>query len=147
MRLFRLCLIALALAAMPAPLAAQTIDDIGAAAGDSMESIVCAGFLSAEAGMQAQAGNAEAAENADRRASILVVAASVLRIGQFGESVEQSMDTAKLHADQMTAILLDAYRSEGKEAYDAGFEIATRLPYCEEKAHGMAKVLDEGLSE
>jgi hypothetical protein len=144
MRRFALALIAFAL---PLPLAAQTIDDIGAAAGDSMESIVCSGFLAVEGAVQTQAGNAPAAAEADRRASILVMAASVLRIGQYGESVEQSMDTAAQHADQMKAILLDAYQSEGKAGYDEGFEIATRLPYCEEKALRMAKVLDEGLSE
>jgi hypothetical protein len=143
----RLCLIALAISAVAQPLAAQSIDEIAAAAGDSMESIVCSAFLAVEAQVQTEAGNAGLAEEADRRASILVVAASVLRIGQFGEEVEQSMDTAALHADQMKAILLDSYRSEGKEAYDAGFEMETRLPYCEEKAHGMAEVLDEGLNQ
>jgi len=88
MRLCRSFLAALAIAALPIPLAAQTIDDIGAAAGDSMESIVCAGFLFVEAVIQTEVGNAGAAEDADRRASILVVAASLLRIGQFGETVE-----------------------------------------------------------
>lgn len=147
MRLCRSFLTALAIAALPIPLAAQTIDDIGAAAGDSMESIVCAGFLFVEAALQTEVGNEGDAEDADRRGSILVVAASLLRKGQFGETVEQSMDTAALHADQMKALLLDTYQAQGKTAYDEGFDMATRLPFCEEKAQRMAKVLDEGLNQ
>lgn len=143
----RRCLVAFAFAVLPLPLAAKTIDAIGAAAGDSMESIVCSGFLSVEADLQTLAGDAKVAEDADRRASILVLGASVLRMGQYGESVEQSMETAALHADQMKAILIDTHQSQGEEAYDKGFDTATRLPYCAEKARSMAAVLDQGLGE
>ena len=142
----RSCLTALALLSLPTLLAAQTIDDIGAAAGDSMESIACAAFLFVEAGAQTEAGNAEAAEDADRRGSILVLSASLLRQGRYGETVERSMDSAAMHADQMKAILSETYRAQGKVAYDEGFEMAKRLPYSEEKAHRMAAVLDKGLN-
>jgi len=40
-----------------------------------------------------------------------------------------------------------AVQAQGKAAYDQGFDLATRLPFCGEKAQRMARVLDEGMNQ
>lgn len=142
----RLCFaVPAVLAVLALPAAAQSIDEIKAAAGGTMDMLVCSAFFALEAEVLTQAGGATAAEDSSRRASILVTGAAVLRTSEFGETVEVAMDTAGRHSDGLHAILRQSYVQEGHEKFVQSFNLGERMPYCTDKAKGIAAALQQGL--